>query len=264
MAAGNTIVVPTDFSESSLAALPWARRMAEQLQAEIHVVYVVEEPHIYATLDMGPVPIPSMDELARSADKRMAQFSAAHLKDIPRLKTAGDRRPSGGGNRQLREAPQWRADHHDDARLQRHEAHAPRQHHRGGPAPCQLPGAVDPQPLIAALASDRSGAHPHLCAEYAPLAKVGGLGDVTAGLSNWLAGVGISCSWSCRTMASMRRRACASRRMRRSGRGCFRAGDTQVPWSVHRMAGGAPGDPDVFLVDAPELFGNGVYESGER
>lgn len=87
MASGNTIVVPTDYSEGSLAALPWARRMAEQLQAEIHVVYVVEEPHIYATLDMGPVPIPSMDELAQSADKRMAHFSEAHLKDISRLKT---------------------------------------------------------------------------------------------------------------------------------------------------------------------------------
>lgn len=74
MANKNVIVFPTDFSELSTAALPWARRMADQLQADIHVIYVVEEPHIYATLDMGPVPIPSVDELTRSAEKRMTAF----------------------------------------------------------------------------------------------------------------------------------------------------------------------------------------------
>ena len=82
MANKNVIVFPTDFSELSTAALPWARRMAEQMQADIHVVYVVEEPHIYATLDMGPVPIPSVDELTRSAEKRMSAFSSAHLKPL--------------------------------------------------------------------------------------------------------------------------------------------------------------------------------------
>lgn len=82
MPARNVIVFPTDFSEVSLGALPWARRMADQLQADIHVVYVVEEPHIYATLDMGPVPIPSVEELTRSAEKRMANFVNAHLKAL--------------------------------------------------------------------------------------------------------------------------------------------------------------------------------------
>jgi len=80
VAGKNVIVFPTDFSEASLAALPWARRMAGQLEADIHCVYVVEEPHIYATLDMGPVPIPSVEELSRSAEKRMANFASAHLK----------------------------------------------------------------------------------------------------------------------------------------------------------------------------------------
>ena len=87
MAGRNVIVFPTDFSELSLAALPWARRMADQMQADIHVIYVVEEPHIYATLDMGPVPIPSVDELTRSAEKRMANFSARHLKGIGNVTT---------------------------------------------------------------------------------------------------------------------------------------------------------------------------------
>lgn len=87
MANKNVIVFPTDFSELSTAALPWARRMAEQMQADIHVIYVVEEPHIYATLDMGPVPIPSVDELTRSAEKRMAAFSGTHLKALSNVTT---------------------------------------------------------------------------------------------------------------------------------------------------------------------------------
>ena len=87
MATKNVIVFPTDFSERSLAALSWARRMADQMQGEIHCLYVVEEPHIYATLDMGPVPIPSVDELTRSADKRMAHFASQHLKALGNVST---------------------------------------------------------------------------------------------------------------------------------------------------------------------------------
>lgn len=87
MASQNMIVVPTDFSQLSVAALPWAQRLAAQLQAEIHCIYVVEEPHIYATLDMGPVPIPSVEELTRSAEKRMENFATAHLGNIPNVKT---------------------------------------------------------------------------------------------------------------------------------------------------------------------------------
>ncbi len=87
MAAKNVIIFPTDFSEVSLGALPWARRMADQLQADIHAVYVVEEPHIYATLDMGPVPIPSVEELTRSAEKRMSNFVAAHLQALGGIST---------------------------------------------------------------------------------------------------------------------------------------------------------------------------------
>lgn len=87
MASQNMIVVPTDFSQLSVAALPWAQRLAAQLQAEIHCIYVVEEPHIYATLDMGPVPIPSVEELTRSAEKRMENFATTHLVNIPGVKT---------------------------------------------------------------------------------------------------------------------------------------------------------------------------------
>ena len=87
MPTKSVIVFPTDFSELSAAALPWVSRMAEQLDAEVHCIYVVEEPHIYATLDMGPIPIPSVDELSRGAEKRMANFAGSKLKGMAKLTT---------------------------------------------------------------------------------------------------------------------------------------------------------------------------------
>ncbi len=74
MASNPVIVFPTDFSEVSCAALPLARQMAGLMQAELHCVYIVEEPSIYATLDMGPVPIPTAEELSASAVTRMERF----------------------------------------------------------------------------------------------------------------------------------------------------------------------------------------------
>jgi nucleotide-binding universal stress UspA family protein len=74
MAGKNVIVFPTDFSPRSKSAISWVQQMAEQLKAEVHCIYVVEEPQIYATLDMGPVPIPSIDELTSSARIRLDAF----------------------------------------------------------------------------------------------------------------------------------------------------------------------------------------------
>jgi nucleotide-binding universal stress UspA family protein len=82
MADQQNIVFPTDFSEASLSALSWARRMAAVLNARLHVIYAVEEPHIYATLDMGPVPIPSAAELADSAKTRLADFIKEHFSGL--------------------------------------------------------------------------------------------------------------------------------------------------------------------------------------
>jgi len=86
MAGKSTIVFPTDFSELSQAALPWVRQMADALAAEVHCIYVVEEPQIYATLDMGPVPIPSAEELASTARTRLENFTreaARNLGTVP-------------------------------------------------------------------------------------------------------------------------------------------------------------------------------------
>ena len=77
-----TLVFPTDFSGFSAAALPWARQLADDLNAEIHCVYVVEEPHIYSTLDLGPVNLPTMAELEESAAGRLDEFVSEHLQGL--------------------------------------------------------------------------------------------------------------------------------------------------------------------------------------
>jgi universal stress protein A len=77
------IVLPTDFSEFSLAAVPWVRRMAAALSAQVHCIYVVEEPQIYATLDIGPVPLPSATELVATATNRLHGLVAERLADLP-------------------------------------------------------------------------------------------------------------------------------------------------------------------------------------
>ncbi|MCC5795513.1 MAG: universal stress protein [Chromatiales bacterium] len=82
MAAKKIVIFPTDFSKVSVAALPWAIRMAKLMDGEVHVLYVVEEPHIYATLDMGPVPIPSADELASSASTRLDRFVSDNVREV--------------------------------------------------------------------------------------------------------------------------------------------------------------------------------------
>ena len=79
----STIIFPTDFSDISVSALPWALDMANTLNANIHCLYVVEEPQIYSTLDMGAVAIPTAGELVESAETRMKDFVAKHLNNSP-------------------------------------------------------------------------------------------------------------------------------------------------------------------------------------
>lgn len=81
--SNTTIIFPTDFSEVSIAALPWAIDMAGALDAKIECIYVVEEPQIYSSLDMGAVAIPTTGELEESAKSRMERFVADHLGSAP-------------------------------------------------------------------------------------------------------------------------------------------------------------------------------------
>jgi nucleotide-binding universal stress UspA family protein len=77
--ASKTIVFPTDFSDVSVAALQWAMDMASTLDAQILCIYVVEEPQIYSSLDMGAVAIPTTGDLVESAKLQLQKFVADHL-----------------------------------------------------------------------------------------------------------------------------------------------------------------------------------------
>ena len=81
--SSNAIVFPTDFSDVSLAALPWVMDMANQKDARIVCLYVVEEPQIYSSLDMGAIAVPTTGELVASAESRLAGFVTEHLANSP-------------------------------------------------------------------------------------------------------------------------------------------------------------------------------------
>lgn len=79
----NTVLFPTDFSDLSVAALPLAIDLAEKYEAKLHCLYVVEEPQIYSSLEMGSVAIPTSGELMQSAESRMQKFSQQFLAKAP-------------------------------------------------------------------------------------------------------------------------------------------------------------------------------------
>ncbi|MFQ5634302.1 MAG: universal stress protein [Gammaproteobacteria bacterium] len=80
MSDSNAIVLPVDFSDFSMAAVPWARRMAAMTQGKVHCIYAVEPPHIYSALDMAPaIPLPTTDELTESARSQLAAFAEEQL-----------------------------------------------------------------------------------------------------------------------------------------------------------------------------------------
>ncbi len=83
------IVFPTDFSAQSLVALPWVQRLQKDLGAEVHCVFVVQDPWAFASLEMGGgMPLPTMDELVKGARQSMTKFAGQHLGGVPGAVTA--------------------------------------------------------------------------------------------------------------------------------------------------------------------------------
>ena len=72
------VIVPTDFSEHSAAALSWARRLCHSLKAPMHCVYVAREPTMYLGTEFAPGAMPSVEDIKVSADKGMEKFVAEH------------------------------------------------------------------------------------------------------------------------------------------------------------------------------------------
>lgn len=83
MSENYPIVLPIDFSELSMAAVPWAKRMAAVMNGVVHCVYTVEPPQVYSALDMAPaIPLPTTEELTASAREQLAGFASEQLPGI--------------------------------------------------------------------------------------------------------------------------------------------------------------------------------------
>ena len=80
------ILWPTDFSGSAEKALPYITSLTQSYQAEIHVLYVIEDiahhPSWY-----GEFKTPHIDQLMewakQSAEKRLDQICGKYLEDCP-------------------------------------------------------------------------------------------------------------------------------------------------------------------------------------
>jgi len=78
------IVVPTDFSEQSQAAIEWVKRLNERGHAEVHCVNVVQQPTMYMPVMAGAATagLPSISDLQAIAGESLASFVAENLSDL--------------------------------------------------------------------------------------------------------------------------------------------------------------------------------------
>src|SRR5437867_6175806 len=66
------ILVPSDFSEASEAAVKYGRAFAQQFAASLHVLHVMEDPFIYAPTSEGYVVPPHFyEEIEHGAQDRL-------------------------------------------------------------------------------------------------------------------------------------------------------------------------------------------------
>lgn len=83
------ILYPTDFSEYSMAALPYAVTLAQQNNAELYCLHVVEIPkEEYFTGDyMVPLSVPHVpqDKILRTARVRLDRFVSEHLSKVDKV-----------------------------------------------------------------------------------------------------------------------------------------------------------------------------------
>lgn len=76
------ILFPTDFSEVSLAALPFAVDHAHRYEAELHCLHVVDDSYQYwGALGPESIPVgPPAEEIVEQANKRMKTLESEWLK----------------------------------------------------------------------------------------------------------------------------------------------------------------------------------------
>jgi nucleotide-binding universal stress UspA family protein len=78
------IVIPTDFSKASLAALEWVKKLSDRGHAEVHCIYVVQEPMMYLPVSAGTITpnFPAVGELQKISEESLKVFAADHLDDL--------------------------------------------------------------------------------------------------------------------------------------------------------------------------------------
>ncbi len=81
------IVVPTDFSNESLAVLDWVKRLSDRGHAEVHCINVVQLPAVYMPVAPGAAmaSMPSIDDLQLISEESLKTFVETHMFDLEPL-----------------------------------------------------------------------------------------------------------------------------------------------------------------------------------
>ena len=92
------IVVPTDFSDASLAVMDWVRRLSERGHVQVHAISVVQEPMMYMPVMAGAAvgSMPTVGELEKITQANLDTFVEQHMSDFaePPIATAVVGRPA--------------------------------------------------------------------------------------------------------------------------------------------------------------------------
>jgi nucleotide-binding universal stress UspA family protein len=78
------IVVPTDFSDASLAVMDWVKKLTIDNKAEIHCVTAVYQPMVYMPMISGAAvaPMPTTDQLSKLSQESLNIFIEKNMSDL--------------------------------------------------------------------------------------------------------------------------------------------------------------------------------------
>ncbi len=68
-----SILMPTDFSETALAATRYALEFARRFEATLHVLHVIEDPVVYLPM-FDSIPIPPPEDFEQFARERLESW----------------------------------------------------------------------------------------------------------------------------------------------------------------------------------------------
>lgn len=84
----NKILFPVDFSEVSPKIVPWVKKMAEQFNTEIHLIYIVRRMDYLGGVYVEAVTIKNFEkEILEGVEKSIDEFADKYFFGYPKLKT---------------------------------------------------------------------------------------------------------------------------------------------------------------------------------